>query len=356
MRNITYAAAIHEALDQLLSKHENALLIGEGVPDPRGIFGTTVGLQKKYGTNRVMDMPVSENAVTGICIGAALSGLRPIMTHQRMDFTLLAFDQIINNAAKWYYMFGGQTSVPLVIRMIIGRGWGQGAQHSQSLQALYAHIPGLKVVMPATSMDAKGMLIASFEDNNPIIFIEHRWLHNTTGAVPQKYYRTNLNSVQTLQKGSDITIVSTSYMVIESMRAAHILTSMGISAEIVDIRCLKPLDTTDIINSVIKTQRLLVADTGYESFGIASEVIAKTSMDPRIQLHCSPQSITLSDIPTTTSWAEAKDYYPTYLDITATVATMLKKPKKITQKILEEERAKNTIPSDIPDPTFTGPF
>ena len=158
-RKIRFFEAIREAIGQSMEKDDSVFVIGEGVPDPKGIFGTTLGLQEKYGTNRVLDMPVSENGMTGVCIGAALTGLRPILIHQRLDFSLLSLDQIINNAAKWHYMFGGRLSVPLVIRLIIGQGWGQGAQHSQNLQALFAHIPGLKVVMPSNAYDAKGLLI-----------------------------------------------------------------------------------------------------------------------------------------------------------------------------------------------------
>jgi len=192
-REIKYFGAIREALDQSMQEDANIFIIGEGVPDPKGIFGTTSGLREKYGEKRVLDMPVSENALTGVCIGAALTGLRPVLMHQRVDFSLLSMDQIINNAAKWHYMFGGQLKVPLVIRMIIGRGWGQGAQHSQNLQALFSHIPGLKVVMPSTAYDAKGLLISSIKDNNPVIFLEHRWLHNISGFVPEESY--------TIQKG-----------------------------------------------------------------------------------------------------------------------------------------------------------
>ena len=187
-REIKYFGAIREALDQSMQEDANIFIIGEGVPDPKGIFGTTSGLREKYGEKRVLDMPVSENALTGVCIGAALTGLRPVLMHQRVDFSLLSMDQIINNAAKWHYMFGGQLKVPLVIRMIIGRGWGQGAQHSQNLQALFSHIPGLKVVMPSTAYDAKGLLISSIKDNNPVIFLEHRWLHNISGFVPEESY------------------------------------------------------------------------------------------------------------------------------------------------------------------------
>ena len=175
-RELKFSQAINEAVDLCMAKDPAVYIMGLGVPDPKGIFGTTLGLQQKYGSKRVMDMPASENAMTGVAIGSALVGMKPIMTHQRMDFALLAIDQIVNQAANWHYMFGEQVNVPIVIRMIIGRGWGQGPQHSQSLQAWFAHVPGLKVVMPATAYDAKGLLIAGIEYNNPIIFIEHRWL------------------------------------------------------------------------------------------------------------------------------------------------------------------------------------
>ncbi|MFQ5482693.1 MAG: dehydrogenase E1 component subunit alpha/beta, partial [Nitrospinaceae bacterium] len=184
-REITFSQALHEAADHCLAEDPSVYVLGLGVPDPKGVFGTTAGLQEKYGPDRVMDMPVSENAMTGVAIGSAMTGMRPIMTHQRIDFMLLSLDQVINNAAKWHYMFGGQLKAPLVIRLLVGRGWGQGPQHSQSLQALFAHIPGLKVVCPFSPHDAKGLLIAAVRDPNPVIFIEHRWLHGLYGPVPE---------------------------------------------------------------------------------------------------------------------------------------------------------------------------
>src|SRR3990167_3336413 len=173
-REIKFHQAILEATTQLMESNPDVYVIGLGAPDPKGLFGTTMGLEEKFGPNRVMDMPASENAMTGIVIGSALMGMRPIMTHQRVDFSLLALDQLINNAAKWHYMFGGKGSVPMVVRMFIGRGWGQGPQHSQTLHSIFAHIPGLKVVMPSNPQDAKGLFISSVQDNNPVIFLEHR--------------------------------------------------------------------------------------------------------------------------------------------------------------------------------------
>ncbi len=356
MRQITYARAINEALELSLKRDPKVFLIGEGVPDAKGIFGTTLGLQKKFGKDRVFDMPVAENGLTGICIGAAISGMRPVMTHQRVDFSLLACDQIISNAAKWWYMFGGKKSVPLVIRMIIGQGWGQGAQHSQSLQAMYAHIPGLKVVMPALPYDAKGMLIAAINDNNPVIFIEHRWLHNVTGDVPEKYFTADLNKCNIIRKGQDITVISTSLMTIEAIRAAEILSKHGISAEIIDLRSVKPIDDEILIKSVQKTGRLLAVDTGYATLGVASEIIATVSCGIINKWRSPPRKITLPDLPTPTSWTAAEKYYPNAADMIRSTLEMMQKPRSLIKQIITEYTKTHTHRSDIPDKTFTGPF
>ena len=251
-------------------------LWGLGVPDPKGIFGTTSGLEKKFGSNRVLDMPTSENAMTGVAIGSALVGMRPIMTHQRVDFFLLALDQLINNGAKWHYMFGGQRELfaPLVIRLIIGRGWGQGPQHSQTLQSLFTHIPGLKVVMPSTPYDAKGLLVSAVQDNNPVIYLEHRWLHNIYGEVPAELYSVPLGKAKVVLEGSDLTIISCSHMTIEAYKAAHLLQADGISVELIDLRSLKPLDKESVFASVKKTGHALIADPDWKTGGFAAEMCA----------------------------------------------------------------------------------
>jgi pyruvate/2-oxoglutarate/acetoin dehydrogenase E1 component len=355
-RMITYAEAIREAIEQSMEKDSSVFVIGEGVPDPKYIFGTTKGLAEKFGASRVLDMPVAENGMTGVCIGAALNGLRPIMVHQRVDFLLLALDQLVNNAAKWHYMFGGQTTVPLVLRAIIGRGWGQGAQHSQNLQALFAHIPGLKVVMPATAYDAKGLLLASIEDNSPVIYIEHRWLHNITGNVPKKAYKVQIGKANVVTNGDEVTIVATSYMTVEAIKAAKFLEKAGISVEIVDVRTLKPLDEKPIIASVKKTKRLLVADTGYYSGGIAGEIIARVSEKAFEHLQVAPGRITLPDIPTPTSHALTKYYYPGYENIIKKVFEMLNKPDYKLKELLVSARKNKSVHLDVPDKSFTGPF
>ena len=354
-RELKYSEAIREAIDICMQRDTSVFVIGEGVPDPKGIFGTTVGLIDKYGDSRVLDMPLSENALTGVCIGAALNGMRPIMTHQRMDFTLLSMDEIINNSAKWHYMFGGCSSVPLVIRMIIGRGWGQGAQHSQNLQALFAHIPGLKVVMPTSAYDAKGLLISSVEDNNPVIFIEHRWLHNITGYVPENMFRVPIGKAKIVNEGTDITIASNSYMTIESIKAANLLKQIGVNVEVVDLRTIKPLDKDLIIKSVKKTRRLLVVDSGWKSYGVAAEIIAGVIEENFYDVKCAPQRICLPDLPTPTSSGLTKYYYPNHRNIIKKVLLMLERGEKEVNDLLSIEQ-ENEIPLDVPDLTFTGPF
>ncbi|MFA5392886.1 MAG: alpha-ketoacid dehydrogenase subunit beta [Candidatus Ratteibacteria bacterium] len=349
-RELKFFQAVNEATDQSMARDKAVYTMGLGVPDPKGIFGTTLGLQDKYGSDRVMDMPASENGMTGVVIGSALVGMRPIMTHQRIDFALLSIEQIVNQAAKWHYMFGGKRSVPLVIRMLIGRGWGQGPQHSQSLQAWFAHVPGLKVVMPVTPYDAKGLLISSIEDNNPVIFIEHRWLYNITGPVPEKFYRVPLGKAKVVRKGTDLTIVATSYMVLEAFRAAEILAGSGIHAEIIDIRTLKPLDDSLILDSVRKTGRLIVADTGWKSFGVGAEIIARVAEEALADLKSPPVRVALPDCPTPTSPELSRYYYPRAINIVAVVRQMLGMPKKKIVSGIKD------ISLDIPGDWFKGPF
>src|SRR5712691_474393 len=227
-RQLTFAQALNEAVDQCMARDPSVYVMGLGAPDPKGIFGSTNGLQSKHGAARVFDMPASENAMTGVAIGSALVGMRPVMSHQRVDFALLAIEQIVNQAAKWHYMFAGQASVPMVVRMIVGRGWGQGPQHSQSLQSWFAHVPGLKVVMPATPHDAKGLLISAIEDNNPVVFIEHRWLYNIHGPVPEGVYRVPIGRPNILRQGRHVTVAAISYMTLEAVRAAEELAKEGI--------------------------------------------------------------------------------------------------------------------------------
>jgi pyruvate dehydrogenase E1 component beta subunit len=348
-RELKFFQAIHEAIDLCMAKDCSVYVMGLGVPDPKGIFGTTLGLQQKYGRQRVLDMPTAENGMTGVAIGSALVGMRPILAHQRIDFALLAIEQMVNQAAKWHYMFGGQMRSPLVIRMIVGRGWGQGPQHSQSLQAWFAHVPGLKVVMPTTPYDAKGLLVASIEDNNPVVFIEHRWLYSITGHVPEGVYRVPLGSARVIREGDDLTIAATSYMTLEALRAAEILAEDGIRAEVVDIRTLKPLDAGTILESVRKTGHLIVADTGWKSVGFAAEIVALVAEEAFHMLKTPPRRVALPDCPTPTTPALANQYYPRSAHIVETARRMMGYDP-VAPVVLA------AAPLDVPDLSFTGPF
>jgi len=350
-RRLKFTQAIHEAIDLCMAKDPAVYVMGLGVPDPKGIFGTTLGLEQKYGAGRVMDMPTSENGMTGVALGSALVGMRPIITHQRIDFALLAMDQIVNQAAKWHYMFGGQISAPMVIRLIVGRGWGQGPQHSQSLQAYFAHIPGLKVIMPTSPHDAKGLLIASIEDNNPVIFIEHRWLHNVTGWVPEGVYRLPLGRAKVIREGRDVTIVAVSYMTLEALWAADMLAKESIAAEIIDLRTVSPLDEVLILQSIRKTGRLIVADTGWKSFGSSAEVVAKVAEEAFGHLKSPPIRVSLPDCPAPTAPALAKPYYPLQVHLVAAAKRMMG-----LSTVASSSSVGTFEPLDVPDVTFAGPF
>jgi len=355
-RELKFYEAILEATDQKMEQDPTIYVIGLGVPDPKGIFGTTSGLSEKYGPNRVMDMPTSENAMTGIAIGTSILGMRPIMTHQRVDFFLLALDQLINNAAKWHYMFGNQMKVPLVIRLIIGRGWGQGPQHSQSLHSFFAHIPGLKVIMPASSYDAKGLLISAIEDDNPVVFLEHRWLHGIFGEVPRELYRIPIGKAKIIQEGTDITIIACSHMVLEAFKAAKWLEKDGISVEVIDLRTIKPLDLETILNSVKKTGRVIIADPDWKMAGFSAEILALIAEEAYSFLKCAPVRIAYPDRLTPTSWTLANHFYPTAKHIASEILRIMQKPSR-AQALLEEIlKTSLQIPLDVPDKEFTGPF
>lgn len=356
-RTITFAEAIREGLDQSMAADSRVIVIGEGVPDPKAIFGTTAGLRQKYGDRRVFDMPLAENGLTGACIGAAMSGMRPVMVHQRIDFALLAMDQLINNAAKWHYMFDGKVSVPLVVRMIVGRGWGQGPQHSQSLQAMFAQAPGLRVVMPSTAHDAKGMLIAAIEDDNPVLFIEHRWLHTIADAVPESMYRVPLDKARLLHEGSDVTIAAFSYMAIEALSAARaLLASMSISAEVLDMRSASPLDSRSVIESVQKTGRLVVADTATHSGSIAGELISRVTEQTFDSLKARPVRMASPDHPAPTSHFMNEHYYPTARTIADAVLELLGRAGESGDYRQLCQLTQRSGPHDTPNREFRGPF
>jgi acetoin:2,6-dichlorophenolindophenol oxidoreductase subunit beta len=319
VRELDYGSAINEAFTQLLESDPTVLLIGQGLYSPWYVGSSMVELEKHFGTDRVIDCPVSENGTTGIAIGAAMAGLRPVMVHPRMDFMVLATDQILNQAAKAHYMFGGAVSVPVVIRGIINRGGEQAAQHSQALQSHYMHIPGLKVVMPSTAYDAKGLLIASVYDGNPVIYIDDRWLYSERCAVPEAAYQVPLGQGAIRRPGTDATIVAISYMNIEALKAAETLAAEGIECEVVDPRTLKPLDEDIIYGSVAKTGRLVVADGAWRSCGAAGEISALVAENAFDSLRAPIQRVTLAEAPAPASAPLEKAYYPWADDIVAAV-------------------------------------
>lgn len=352
MRTLCYSEALREATEICMEDDERVYVMGLGATDPKAIFGTTKGLEARFGARRVMDMPVAENTMSGVAVGSALVGMRPIMIHQRIDFALLAIDQLVNNAAKWYFMFAGQRSVPMVVRLLIGRGWGQGPQHSQSLQALFAHFPGLKVVMPATPYDAKGMLISAVEDPNPVMFIEHRWLHPTFGPVPEGRYRVPLDAASVARHGRDVSLVATSLARLEALQAAEALLLHGIDAEVIDVRTIKPLDTSTILASVAKTGALVAIDHGWRFLGFAGELVATVAERIFSDLRFAPRRITAPDTYVASSPVLADLSYPSTIDIVNTVLNMFGRPT------ISEHDAGLTVPKrrDIPNPSFRGPF
>ena len=353
IRNLSFSEAIREGIECAMDSDEQLVAIGEGVPDPKSIFETTKGLQDKFGKNRVFDMPLSENGLTGVCIGAALNGTSVLMIHQRIDFVLLAMDQIINNAAKWHYMFNGQSTVPIVIRVIIGRGWGQGPQHSQNLQALFAHIPGLVVVTPATAKDAKGMMIASLKSNNPVIFIENRWLHYIEDDVPEGCYESDIFKSNILKTGKDVTIVGNSLATIESLKAAEALSHFGVSAEVVDLRIINPIDYDTIERSVLKTKRIVIVDHSWKTGGVAGEISSTIVERCFESLKSPPVRVTSPDHVVPTSHFVSDHCYNDAEQIAIQVLTMLGYDNKIN--IVKECLATST-PKDVPNRDFHGPF
>ena len=348
--SITFAEAVREATVQAMEKDDSVLALGLGVTDPKGVFGTTLGLKEQFGRERVYDIPVSENAVTGICVGLAISGFRPILSHQRADFMLMSMDQIINNSAKWSYMFGGQSSVPLVIRTIVGRGWGQGPQHSQNFQAMFAQIPGLKVVSPTTPYQAKGLMVAAIEDPDPVMFIEHRWLHGQIGQVPKSYFSIPIGKAHVMKNGKDLTIVTSLDMAIEALKIAEKLKPLNVDIEIIDLCSVKPLDEKTILESVRKTGRLLVIDSSWKDFGVASQVSALVAEKGYDNLKSSIRRIGLPDIPSPSTPALSKEYYPRAKDICEVIENMLE--IVIDMGLFKEEQ----FPHDVPNPFFKGPF
>lgn len=274
MRVITYCEALNEAMIQEMERDRNIFIYGIGVPDHKKVFGSTNNILERFGPDRCFDTPISEDSMTGLALGAAVNGLRPIHIHIRVDFMLLAMNQLANMISSFHYGSGGRCKVPLVIRAIVGRGWGQGFQHSKSMHATFAHIPGLKIVLPTTPADAKGLLIAAIRDDGPVIVFEHRWLYWQDGEVPEEAFTIPLGKAHVVREGKDLTIIATSWLNVEAVHAAKILSRNGVEVEIVDPRTIVPFDEETILESVSKTGRCLIADNDWVYCGFGAEVAA----------------------------------------------------------------------------------
>ena len=325
-----YGEAIRNGFNYLLDSDKSVIVIGQGLWSPWYVGDTMRDLEKIYGTQRVIDTPVSELACTGAGVGAALCGYRPIVTHPRVDFALLATDQMVNQAAKWNSMFGGNSPVPVVFRMIVNRGGEQGAQHSQSLYSWFAHIPGLRVVVPSTPQDAQDLLIAATLCDDPVVYIDDRWLYEIDDEVTEpKSVDLRTQGPKVLREGKDITLVGLSWTTKLLMDAAQRLEGEGISCEVVDLRVLNPLDASAIIKSVAKTTKLLVAEGDWISYGIGSEVITRVieNLGPKV-LSAAPRRHGLADAPAPTSKPLEGIYYPHVDDVIKSIKKMMETSQK----------------------------
>ncbi|HYL35406.1 MAG TPA: transketolase C-terminal domain-containing protein [Bryobacteraceae bacterium] len=323
MREINYAQAIREAHAELLANDPRVFVIGQGLWSPWYAGASLKDIDREFGRDRILDSPISENAVTGAAVGAALAGMRPIVFHPRMDFMLLAMDPIVNQAANWSYLFSGQISVPVVIRVSINRGGEQGAQHSQAVHAMFMHVPGIKVVMPANPRDAKGLLVAAVADGNPVMYIDDRWLYGELGDVPEGLFETPIGKAAVRRAGEDVTIVGISFMAREAERAGAQLAAQGISAEVLDLRSLKPWDKETVLQSVRKTGRAVVADSGWHTCGAAAEIAATISTEAFDHLLAPVKRVALPDAPAPTSPEQEKAYFRTATHIIEAAAAIL---------------------------------
>jgi pyruvate/2-oxoglutarate/acetoin dehydrogenase E1 component len=309
-RVLSYTEALKEALTIALDVDPKTFVMGQGVDDPGGMFGVTKGLPEQFGSDRVFDTPLSEEAMTGLAVGASMNRLRPVYMHNRPDFLLLTFNQLVNHAAKIHWMDVGQISAPMVVWAAIGRGWGSGPQHSQSIQGLLLSVPGLKIVMPSTPYDAKGLMLSAIADNNPVLIFEHRWLMKQKGVVPEGLYKVPIGKGVCRRHGKDLTIVGTSHMIRMAQEAAEIAAQEGIDVEVIDLRTIKPLDESMILESVSRTGRMLVVDTGWEMGGVCAEICALVAEKAFHDLKAPVGRLGLPDVPTPAGFTLEQFYYP----------------------------------------------
>ncbi|MBP1993853.1 alpha-ketoacid dehydrogenase subunit beta [Paenibacillus eucommiae] len=316
---MTYAEAVNSALREEMSRDADVILLGEDIGSYGGVFKVTKGLYDEFGPERVLDMPISETGFIGAGVGAAMTGMKPIVEIMWIDFTLVAMDQIINQAAKMTYMSGGQTKVPLVIRTQGGGGRGNGAQHSQSLETMFAHIPGLKVIVPSTPYDAKGLLKSAVREGSPVIFIEHKMLYNKKGSVPDEEYLIPLGVADVKREGKDVTVVCLSRMVSFSLEAAELLSEEGIEAEIIDLRTIVPLDVETVIQSVKKTHRLIIVHEATRTYGWGAEVLARVQEEAFDELDSPIVRVAAENTPIPYNLNLEKEMLPQVSDIVSAI-------------------------------------
>ncbi|BBO79770.1 acetoin dehydrogenase [Desulfosarcina ovata subsp. sediminis] len=306
-----------------MERDSDIFIYGVGVPDHKRIFGTTNSILEKFGIQRCFDTPIAEESMTGLALGASINGLRPIHVHIRVDFLLLAMNQIVNMISSFRYGNGGCKGAPIVIRAIVGRGWGQGFQHSKSMHGTFAKIPGLKVVCPTTPEDAKGLMIAAIRDDDPVLIFENRWLYWQVGDVPEGDYSIPLGQGKVLRPGNDFTIVATSWMNVEALHAARILSRHGIEVEIVDPRTISPLDEELIVRSVEKTGYCLVADNDWTYCGFSAEIAAIVSERCFERLKAPVQRVGFASIPCPTTRNLENEFYPNAKDLVRNIEKIL---------------------------------
>jgi pyruvate dehydrogenase E1 component beta subunit len=348
-RLLTYVDALREAVAQEMRRDQSVFVFGLDTDDHKAIQGSTRGLVEEFGPERVFGTPLSEDAMTGVAIGAAMAGMRPIHVHIRMDFLMLCMNQLVNIAAKSHYMYGGQVKVPLVVRSMIGKSWGQGAQHSQGLHAMFMHVPGLKVVAPSNAHDAKGCLIAAIRDDNPVMFVEHRLLYFTDAFVPEEPYEVPFGRARVCTEGDDITIVGISNMLVECLRAHELLSDIGIAAQVIDPISLTPLDTDTIVASARRTGRLLVVDNAWTNCGASAEIVARVAENGRNGKSIEVRRMGYAPTTCPTTPVLEREFYPDPATIAETVYAMVR-PGAAAWKP-DQERAKLAYQHK-----FRGPF